>query len=86
MLTQHLGISEEEFLLEPFVSGKIKIQPEDTFLLCSDGLSGAFSDEILQELLERKEEESIKERAFLLLQNALQAGGKDNITFILVEF
>lgn len=86
MLTQHLGISEEEFLLEPFVSENIKIQPEDTFLLCSDGLSGAFSDEILQELLERKEEETVKERASLLLQNALEAGGKDNITFILVEF
>ena len=86
MLTQHLGISEEEFLLEPFVSEKIKIQPEDTFLLCSDGLSGALSDEILQEFLERKEEETIKERAFLLLQKALQVGGKDNITFVLVEF
>lgn len=85
-LTQHLGIAKEEFLLEPFVSEKIEIKREDTFLLCSDGLSGMVSDETLRKLLERKEEETIKERGFLLLQEALQAGGKDNITFVLIEF
>lgn len=86
MLTQYLGVSKEEFLLEPFVSDKIEVQRADTFLLCSDGLSGALSDEILQELLERKAEETLKDRASFLLKEALQAGGKDNISFVLIEF
>ncbi len=86
MLTQHLGVSEEDFLLEPFISDRMKIQPGDTFLLCSDGLSGEVSDMLIQEFLARKEDETITDRASDLLKGALQAGGQDNITFILIEF
>lgn len=82
-LTQHLGIEEDEFLLEPYISEKIKVFQGDIFLLCSDGLSGMVSDEKIQEIL--KKEKDISRRAERLLENALQAGGEDNITFILFE-
>ncbi|MCL4869356.1 MAG: serine/threonine-protein phosphatase [Anaerolineae bacterium] len=53
-------------------------------LLCSDGLWGLINDEVISEVLQR--DISLAEKADTLLQLALQAGGHDNITGILVDF
>lgn len=82
-LTQYLGIKEEEFLLEPFVSDVRGLEQGDIILLCSDGLTGMLSDECIQDILELSEDVSHKGEK--LLQKARQAGGKDNITLILIE-
>lgn len=83
VLTQHLGVNEEEFLLEPFISEKIKVYEGDIYLLCSDGISGMVSDEVMQKILLR--ETDIRKRAECIQEEALKAGGKDNLTLILLQ-
>ena len=55
-----------------------------TLILCSDGLWGLVSDEIIQEVLQG--EKTLSEKADQLVEKALTAGGHDNITVILVDF
>ncbi len=61
-----------------FVDVKItRVIPGDSFLVCSDGLSGMVSEETLA---------SEFDSANSLLQSALQGGGWDNITIIVLKF
>lgn len=54
----------------------------DRWLLCSDGLSEYFTQEELMRALQGDDMEAVADR---LVQTALQAGGRDNITLILLE-
>ena len=54
----------------------------DTFLLCSDGLSGMVTDEELEEILKGSDLQGI---ADALIDAANAAGGMDNITAIVVR-
>lgn len=56
---------------------------KDIFLLCSDGLTDMISEESVQEILLGGE--SLTERASILIQQAKEHGGKDNVTVVLVE-
>lgn len=53
-------------------------------LLCSDGLCGLVPDPVLQKIM--MQDISIEKIADKLVQTALNAGGHDNITAIVVEF
>lgn len=53
----------------------------DLWLICSDGLHGMVPDARMEELLRSHAQE---EAADLLLQAALDAGGHDNVSFVLV--
>lgn len=55
----------------------------DMLLLCSDGLSGLVGSEELQAILQS--EEGIDGKADRLVQTALEAGGEDNITVVLLS-
>lgn len=58
--------------------------PENAlFLLCSDGLSDVVAVDTLCEILSRQED-SLQMRADALVQSAVEAGGRDNITAVLV--
>jgi protein phosphatase len=57
--------------------------PGDTFLLCSDGLHGLVSDEELLDILEQNP--VLTEACAALVDRANLAGGKDNITAVLVR-
>lgn len=81
-LTQHLGIPEDEFVIEPAYSDKIKLQTGDVFLLCSDGLSDMVLDNQIAEILSKKKSEAAKAQA--LVDTALKNGGKDNTTVMLI--
>lgn len=79
-LTQNLGIEETEMVIEPFVAlGDYR--PGDRFLLCSDGLTDMVTQERIGQLLKR----SCRRAAGKLLKEALQNGGKDNVSFILIR-
>ena len=76
------------------LGSKNEIQPEvceipvfpangDIFLICSDGLSGMVSDEILQHILTQKG--SLQEKGDNMLTFAKQSGGTDNITLQLIQ-
>ena len=54
----------------------------DSFLLCSDGLTGMVSEEKLCEIGNNLDFKNLKDR---YLQEALDAGGEDNISIILVS-
>ncbi len=56
--------------------------PGDVFLLCSDGLTRELSDAEIAETL--RGAGSLQEKNEALVQAALQAGGRDNITSLLV--
>ncbi len=83
MLTQHLGISPEELLIEPHLSRPIPMKPNDVFLLCSDGLTDPVMDDEIEEAL--KGTGGLKEKADRLIRLALDRGGRDNITLILLQ-
>jgi PPM family protein phosphatase len=57
---------------------------EGKILLCSDGLWGLVPDQVMQAILE--DEKPPQAKVDQLVQLALQAGGHDNITAVLVEF
>jgi PPM family protein phosphatase len=56
----------------------------DRLLLCSDGLTDMVDDNVIQSVL--SEIESPQEAAARLLELALDAGGKDNITIVLARY
>jgi protein phosphatase len=78
-LTQFLGINPQEMLLDPYIQ-KISIRKGDTFLICSDGLTDMVSEEQIAKMLQA--EETVKEQCLHLRDEALENGGKDNITII----
>jgi protein phosphatase len=55
----------------------------DTFLLCSDGLSGMVTDPQMQSILERTE--NLEKCSHQMVDAANAAGGTDNVTCVLVR-
>ena len=56
----------------------------DTYLFCSDGLHGLVPDEIIARIL-RDPEGDLEEQAQTLVDAALSAGGRDNVSVILAR-
>ena len=79
-LSQNLGIPESELILSPYVANG-KYYNGDIYLICSDGLTDMLSTSDIEEILKAKTGASAAKQ---LLQQALENGGKDNITFILL--
>lgn len=59
------------------------IHPEDTYLLCSDGLTDYMSDHEIGSWM--KQPFTLERTAHALVEGALIRGGKDNITLLLVK-
>lgn len=57
--------------------------PEDILLLCSDGLSDMVSEQQMLDVAVR--EDALESKADHLIQLALEAGGDDNITVVLLQ-
>ncbi len=69
---------------------EMNVLPGDTFLLCSDGLSGMIDEakmlELVQrELFESNDADAIKNTVFDLVKAANDGGGDDNITAVMVQ-
>lgn len=81
-LTQHLGIDPEMLRLEPYIV-KIEMKRGDRFLICSDGLTDMLSnEEILRIMIDYSGCEACTEA---LIKEALEKGGKDNVTVIVAK-
>ena len=80
-----LGIDE---VIKPEVcQDPIHPSPGDTFLLCSDGLNGMIGSEDIRQILDLKRQgKTIDRISAQLIQAALDAGGKDNVTVGLIDF
>ena len=78
VVTRSLGIGDP-------VPGSVcvRVQPGDVLLLCSDGLSDELDDEQIATVMSRGGR--LQERADALVSGAKAAGGRDNISVVLVE-
>ncbi|MFT5496458.1 MAG: serine/threonine protein phosphatase PrpC, partial [Kiritimatiellia bacterium] len=81
MVTRALGI-------KPVVDLEyqtIDVKPDDLYLICSDGLSGMVSDQEIHLILGQKEVDTLDVLADQLIQAALDGGGKDNVSVVLIR-
>jgi protein phosphatase len=62
---------------------ELAAEPGDIFLLCSDGLTGEVSDELIEAMLEA--DLPLEELCASLVDAANKAGGHDNVTCMLVR-
>jgi protein phosphatase len=62
---------------------KISAKDEDTIILCSDGLWDMLSDETIKEICFKEREP--KQLCSNLIESAKQAGGRDNITVVIIS-
>jgi protein phosphatase len=81
-LTQYVGIPRDEFIIEPFIA-RLPLQDKVRWLLCTDGLTDMVSEQAITKTLAAGDD--IGACANSLLEAALGAGGRDNITIIICE-
>lgn len=82
-LTQHLGIFEEEMIIEPYFQEDIPLREDDYILLCSDGLTDMVEEEEIETIL--MDAGNVHQMADLLVNTALENGGRDNVTLLLLH-
>lgn len=81
-LTQHLGIWPDEMILEPYVA-KGELRDGDQYLLCSDGLTDMVSNAEICAIM--KEACDARNCVDTLIARALENGGRDNVTVIVIR-
>lgn len=79
LVTRAVGV-EDTVLLE---THQHEVQPGDIYLLCSDGLSDMLDDAGIGQLLQAQD--TLEAACEALINGANDAGGKDNISVILVR-
>ena len=82
ILTQYIGVPEEEFLIEPFVSDYIIVDNGYKCLLCSDGLTDLVSYDILLEVINANND--CKYIVNKLMDMALSYNNTDNISIVML--
>ncbi|MCI5882780.1 MAG: Stp1/IreP family PP2C-type Ser/Thr phosphatase [Clostridiales bacterium] len=63
---------------------EIEVEEGDVLLLCSDGLSNMLEDKTIESII-KQNEENMEKAAKQLVDEANAAGGKDNISVVLVR-
>ncbi|HED18423.1 MAG TPA: bifunctional protein-serine/threonine kinase/phosphatase, partial [Gammaproteobacteria bacterium] len=79
VLHRAIGFEEEVHL----DCAQHSLRLHDRFLLCSDGVHGAFSDRRIQAILD--EGSSPEDSARRIVESALQAGSQDNVSGLVVD-
>lgn len=80
VLTRFLGMDSESTDFKPEVYNPVSLNIGDKLLICSDGLYDMCSDKIIEDVLSSNDSYSLD-----LFNIALQNGGIDNITCLVVE-
>ena len=80
LVTRALGI---EAVVPPDIS-EYRVEAEDIYLLCSDGLTDMVDAEVVREVVAAKRSD-LAEAAAELIDVANQNGGRDNVSVILVR-
>ena len=80
-LSQSLGVPPEEFIIEPFAEN-MPCRIGELFLICSDGLTDMVPTDSIRRTLQSV---PFDEAGRKLLDMALDAGGKDNCTIMLLQ-
>ncbi|MBA3446577.1 MAG: serine/threonine-protein phosphatase [Pseudaminobacter sp.] len=79
VITRAIGADDDPML--EIAHGKI--QPDDRFLICSDGLTAHVSDEEMGEMVLRH---PVREACEALVRLTLDRGATDNVTVVVVQF
>lgn len=82
VIVQAIGLQDEDKLRVGSNRGQLKAG--DTLVLCSDGLSDVVDCDRLAEILAR--DEPLEQRCQELVRTAVQNGGRDNVTVVLVQW
>lgn len=83
MITRYLGMNEADVPEHFTACRRESALPGDRFMLCSDGLSDLISNEVIARVMGR--EETPLSCAKALVAIALEEGGKDNVTCLVVD-
>lgn len=79
-LLRHIGMQGEEIRVSPYIE-EIEVKDQDVFLICSDGLTDMVSEEAIGQVLSALDDDSAERLVNLALEN----GGYDNVTVILIK-
>ncbi len=79
IMTRALGVDEQVAVDQL----SLDLHPGDRILLCSDGLTGMLSADDIHDLMER--ETDAQRTADALVQLAVERGGEDNVTVLVVD-
>ena len=82
VLTKFIGLDNRR-PLTPNFAVSVKLEEGDRIVVCSDGITGVLSDEQIAETLSQPLLPEVVGRA--LVQQALDAGSRDNVTMVLAE-
>ena len=84
-ISQFLGMKENGIVIQPecYIKEHVAAMHGDIVLACTDGLTEMVSDEDICRRLSM--EGSLREKAQELIQMALDAGGRDNVTIVLAQ-
>lgn len=87
VITKCLGAHPDARELEPYIKGPFKVFQGDRFLICSDGLTDPLYDDRLNEIMfdAKTLGTPLTDLARNLVEEALDAGGRDNVTVVLVD-
>ena len=80
-LTQYLGLPQDEMVLEPHIAC-IPYRADLRLLLCSDGVTDMISSRRLRDLMGGENCAAVAES---LLKEGLSAGGRDNLTAVVIR-
>lgn len=81
ILTRALGVEPD---VRPDVGCSL-LMPGDIYLICSDGLSDMVGDQRINEIVNKRRNTSCNTIALGLQQEALEAGGTDNVSSIVIR-
>ena len=82
VLTKFVGMDDRR-PLTPNFAVSVKLEEGDRIMLCSDGITGVLTDAQIAETLSQPQLPEVVGRA--LVQQALEAGSRDNVTMVLAE-
>jgi len=81
-LTRYLGIFEDEMIIEAEPFQSLDMTEVRRILICTDGLTDMVTDEKIEEILKTT---PIHDAARMLVEEAIECGGKDNVTCIVID-
>ncbi len=84
LLTKYLGMKNRKEL-KPYFMEQIPIMKHDIFVVCTDGLYNMVSKDTMCKCLEKRKKEAPLDIARTMAGEALLAGGKDNVTCIVIK-
>lgn len=84
-LSRFLGAASDKTRLTPFISEEIRLYEGDIYLICSDGLTDMLTDDAIKSILEEAKSQTPKSVCEMLVDRAMDEGGRDNITVVLVK-